>query len=124
MKKLGSEKLTKLVIGIIWALSLLMLVVFSVWIEHTSKSKPLDLRFHYFAIVSFLSFIVNLVAMFLIYKLRQRTDASKWACIFILGVVSWSACDVLAMLSNTSATANYWFHFETLGTVVVPVALF
>ena len=91
-----------------------------------NKARPatLDLRFNFYAVLSGAALISNLTAFILIPRLKERMDVLRWFSVFLICLSAWAAAEVMTRLSATPATAIFWDHFTTLGSVFFPIALY
>ncbi|MGD0284307.1 MAG: ATP-binding protein [Candidatus Saccharimonadales bacterium] len=120
----SEDKVSRYFNFIITTVATLFILILVVGLATNNRSVTLDLRFNFYAILSFGAFAANTIAFILIARLKERTDVLKWFSVFLMSISAWALAETMVRLSATPATALFWDHFTSFGSVFFPVALY
>ncbi len=105
-------------------LALVFFVVLVVWMIIAGRPHSLELHFNPYALVSIACFISSAVALILVLRIKQKSDTLMWFSIFLLSIMAWAITEAMIRFSITPEAAAFWAPMNTLGSVVMPIALY
>lgn len=109
---------------LIIVVSLVLLVVVTVWFIVSQYPVSADLVFTPYALLSGISAISMLAALYLVARLKRHSTMLIWLSLLILSLFTWSLSDVILRLSAGALTAGIWAPLSTVGTAFIPTSLY
>lgn len=81
-------------------------------------------EFNFYAVLSLLPIAVNIFIIFMIMRLRGRSEEAVWFVLYLCGITVAGLGEAFQRLSTSPEAAVYWFQFNGLGFILMPIAYY